>query len=463
MTSKRELAILAKSKAVDPEVVELRNSLTNLVTQLGAANEMSNLTSMQPLLANTIYYPLTLQHQLLTYMYSTHGVLQTAIDLPVQDALRGGLDLHSDQFDDDDLKDLHKFMNRSGILSAIKKSRSWTRLFGGGALVINTGQEMDKPLSLKGIKKLQLYAANRWEFSMPGVNPNAPWELLNFGIPVDSEYFLFYGHRLHRSRVITMCGLEAPYLRKWQLQGWGMSEVERMIEDFNKYLKTSNVLYELLEQAKLDVYQMEGFNAQLLTSKGTSRTMNKIQKMNELKNFNRAIVLDAKDKYEQKQLTFAGIAEIMKENRTAIAAALRIPMTKLYGISASGFNSGEDDIENYNAMVESEVREPMREVIYKVLDLVIAMMFGVEESDIDFDYKPLRVLGAEQEETIKSSKQRRHMDLFDRGVYNAKELVEVMKQDNLITTKIEAESGVLDEREQPGDEKEDGDGARERK
>ena len=30
---------------------------------------------------------------------------------------------------------------------------------------------------------------------------------------------------------------------------------------------------------------------------------------------------------------------------------LKMPITKLFGISAAGFSSGEDDIENYNSMI----------------------------------------------------------------------------------------------------------------
>ena len=37
--------------------------------------------------------------------------------------------------------------------------------------------------------------------------------------------------------------------------------------------------------------------------------------MNEMKNFNNALVLDKNDEYDQKQITFSGLAEVMKENR----------------------------------------------------------------------------------------------------------------------------------------------------
>jgi hypothetical protein len=165
--------------------------------------------------------------------------------------------------------------------------------------------------------------------------------------------------------------------------------------------------------------------------------------MNQLKNFNRAIVMDMNDEFQQKQLTFSGLAEMMKEARIGIASALRIPMTKLFGLSASGMNSGEDDIENYNAMVESEVRQPLRKIIRKVLTLMTRAQFG-EELQVDFNYKPLRVLGAVEEETIKSQKHNRYLALYDRAIIDSKELAEMEQKDNLLSMEIEAAKGTKD-------------------
>jgi len=68
--------------------------------------------------------------------------------------------------------------------------------------------------------------------------------------------------------------------------------------------------------------------------------------------------MDMKDDYEQKQITFTGLSDVLSQIRYGIAADVKMPMAKLFGMSASGFNSGEDDIENYNAMIESSVRRP---------------------------------------------------------------------------------------------------------
>ncbi len=408
----------------------LQNTMGSLVQ---SAFLQANITSFNPIIEANIYAPLTINWMLLTYMYKTHGIIQTAIDVPVLDAIRGGLDLKSGELDPDELKDIDDDWEEFGILDTIGEASKWARLYGGSALIINTEQDPSTPLNLKTVKKMELYAANRWELGSP---------------QRVSEYYDFYGKRVHESRVLTIKGKEAPYILRWQLAGWGMSEIERMVEDFNRYIKTNEVLYELLHEAKIDVYRLKDLNANLATAAGTAGTQRRVQLMNQLKSFQDALVLDMNDEYEQKQLTFSGLSEIMKENRISIAAALRMPMTKIFGLSAAGFASGEDDIENYNAMVESEVRQPMRKVIRKVMNLYTMMKFGFE-SDIHFSYKPLRVLGAVEEEGVKTSQQNRYLAQYDRGLLDSHEFGQIAEKEKLNPIETAASQGVLDDHPAP--------------
>ncbi len=414
--------------------LEIQNGLSNLVT---GAQSQTALTSFIPALQNNIYAPLTINFTLLMYMYKTHGTLQTAIDMPVLDALRGGLELESKDLDADDLDELELYLEEKGVLDRVGDAMIWARLFGGGAIVINAG-DYEVPLAetdLQPGSMVEFYDASRWELGSENRIPK-------------SGFYDFYGKRLHGSRVLTMNGKRAPYQIRWQLAGWGMSEIEKMLEDFNIYIRNKNVIYELLEEAKVDVYRFQGFKAQLATAAGTNLVQRRVEMMNQLKNFNNALMLDKEDEYEQKQLTFSGLAAMMKEARIGIASALRMPMTKLFGLSASGFNSGEDDIENYNAMVESEVRQPMRRPLRKILKIVVRHKFG-QELDIDFKYKPLRVLSALDEEVVKTSKQNRYQSLYDRRIIDSKELGQLLKKDDLVPIETEASRGELEDHPAP--------------
>lgn len=437
---KLENSILAKK--IDLTEKRLDNSLSGLASGLlgsaGFAGPMSNLTSFNPTLQNNQYAPITLMWTAIMYAYKTHGLIQTAIDMPVLDALRGGLELSSDQISSDELTKLEEYLEENSVLDRIGDAFIWTRLFGGGALIINSqvdGADQGEPLGDEIMDgPIEFYDACRWELTCER------------RIPKNGKYG-YYGKTLDKSRVLTILGKRAPWLIRAQLSDWGMSEYERMVEDFNLFLRTRNVVYELLEEAKVDVYSLKNFTAQLVSSTGTQLTQKRIQAMNQIKNFNNALIMDKDDEYMQKQVTFAGLAEIMKMNQMGIASALRMPMSKLFGIPSTGFSSGQDDIENYNALVESEVRGPMRQVIRKVLKMVIKHLFH-DELEIKFEFKPLRILSSIDEETVKTSKANRYNAMYDRLLMSSKEMGEAYQKDNLVPVQIEAEKGLLDDHPQ---------------
>lgn len=432
--------------ASNSDSLAIRNSLTTLVQSAGM---QSNLTSLNPVLQNNIYYPLTVNWTILTYMYKTHGVIQTAIDMPVLDALRGGLDIRSGELDKDDIKELNDKIEETDLFTIVQEAETWARLYGGAGIIINTEQDPSTPFKESQLKgRVEFYACNRWELvTSTGWKPDLP-NTFQGNVPafskVNDEYFYFYGNKIHKSRVITLTGKNAPYIIRWQLAGWGMSEVERMLEDFNSYIRTKEVTYELLEEAKIDVYRIKDLAASLATSVGTQKIEQRIALTNRLKNFNRALVMDMQDEYQQKQLTFSGLAEVMKENRINIASALRMPMTKLFGLSAQGFASGEDDIENYNAMVESEVRNKLRKPLRKLLRLLCLQLFQLD-INVDFDFKPLRVMSTQDEEQVKTSKQARYATLYDRGLLSSQEMGEILEHENLLPIETDMARGILED------------------
>lgn len=406
------------------KTMELSNSLFSLMQ--GGPGEQSALNSFSNLAYFNIYQPITINWTLLTFMYKTHGMLQTAIEEPVLDALRGGIDISCDRMDGTDLQRLQK--RWSSVEATVAEVGTWARLYGGAGLVINTDQPMDQPLNLKrGIKKLAFYAAARWEAQ--SVNRY-------------SEFYEFYGKRIHFTRFLTMSGKAAPYLVKFVLQGWGMSEMERMIEDFNLYLRTKDLVYELLKEAKIDVYKFEGFTQQLATSAGTQLTKSRLELMNWAKSYKNAIALDKEDDFEQKQITFTGLAEVQAQNMRYVASALRMPISKLFGTSSTGMSNGEDDIENYVAMVESQVRGPLRPIIMQVLEILCVQEFGQTFDDLDFSYKPLRMLSAVEEETIKTSKFNRYNMMYTEGMMDPQEFAKLCHDEGLIPVETSVAKGA---------------------
>jgi phage-related protein (TIGR01555 family) len=408
----------------------LSNSFGTLIQ--GMSQGGSELNNFETVINNTGYNLITVQYMALGYLYKSEGIIQAAIDMPVQDAFRGGLELisHTDMMDKDDIKALSDELDESSFFKTVKTAFDWARLYGGAALIIENGENPQKPLTMQGManRPMKLIAAHRWELTSSERYPMG-------------GFYTFYGQKVHVSRVKTISGKEAPYPINVMLQGWGMSEVEHIVQPLNIFLRTQNVVYDLLKEAKVDVFRLKGFTAQLASNKGTQQVLQRLNISNRAKSTNNALVMDAEDEYDQKQLTYAGLADIWKENRIGLSCNLRIPMTKLFGISAAGFNSGEDDIENYIGMVESEVREEAKPTLRELLRLKCLSLFG-DEYDLMSKFYPLRTMTAVEEETVKTSKHARWKDDAASGYLTPEEYMDLQQKEGLVPIESEVSQGA---------------------
>ena len=395
------------------------------------------LSSGSTLYQSLNYNPIiTLNRVAVTQAYMTHGILQTAIDVPVLDAFRGGLDIKSEELDDEDIRTLQNYLRESKTLHEIKDVFRWSRLYGGAGLVINVPQDPLGPLNWNYVDypdlPLSFIAADRWELVLNVVQINE----------VEFPYN-YYGQPLRKDRVLRVIGKEAPSFLRPRLQGWGMSEFERMIRDINQFVKGQNAMFQLMDEYKIDVFKLMGFNSTVLSDLARGKVSKRIFWMNYLKNYHRALVLDTEDDYVQKQLSLAGWGDVFKQIMIGMSAACRMPMSKLFGFTATtGLSANTDDLENYNAMIESEIREPALDILYPVVKATCRHLFGFEPTDLDIGFQPLRVLGPVEEEQIKTSVQNRHFQNLSADLLTPQEYMEALKLDDVFTMQTEVGEGL---------------------
>ncbi|HWD41529.1 MAG TPA: anti-CBASS Acb1 family protein, partial [Fimbriimonas sp.] len=439
------------------------NSLTDLVDGVcGQGGPYQSQTIAQPytLAEGNAYTPITLNRILLSYSYMTQGLIQTVIRQPVEDAFRGGVTVKTDELKPEELRLLNSTIKRSrkrdpnlrylarklnpnaainlGLsdMRVVMDTLNWARLYGGAGLIINTDQNFATELDVEAIdheSPLEFIAADRWELILSQTNV---YDIRN------PTPFNFYGLPLHRSRVIKVSGVEAPSYIRLRLQGWGMSEIERCIRAINSFVKFENLIFELLDEAKIDVYQIQGFNDSLLTDDGTANTQRRIQLSNRLKNYQNALAMDKEDEYKQKQITWSGLAEIWNEVRMNLSSALKIPMNKLFGQSATGFGGGEDSLENYNSLVMG-VREDAEPLVCEVVDLRCQQLFGFIP-EYELEWRALKVLDGTAEEEVKTKKQARAIDLFQQRLVTGREVSQILRNDGLLHMETEVSKGQRD-------------------
>ena len=441
--SEKQIGTL-KNEMTGKQWDNFKNGLTEAIMGFQPGGIEVQLSQVDTIFKNQRWYLVSNLRQLLSEMYMESGLVQTVIDVPVDDAFRGGLEVHTKQLNEDQIKELLITADRSGDLEAVKQAAKWNRLYGGAGVLLMTDQDPSMPLDMNMIgedSKLEFRAVDMWELFWDKLNTEAfNAELQNYEV----EYFSYYGERIHKSRVLKMKGLVAPSFIRPRLRGWGFSVIEGMVRSINQYLKATDLTFEVLDEFKVDVFKIKNLANTLLNANGTEQVQKRIQLANMQKSYLNALTMDAEDDWDQKELSFTGIAETMAGIRMQVASDLRMPLTKLFGISAAGFNSGEDDIEVYNSMVEGQVRAKVKYETMTVLALRCKKLFGMIPDDLDIKFKPLRVLSAEQEENVKTQKFNRLLGAKTAGEIDSEEFRDACNRDNLLPMQLDLNKVMLE-------------------
>lgn len=389
---------------------------------------------------------LSQQQILLTYLYKTFGILANIVDIPVDDAYkRGGFDLEADSIDEDELHKLEKHISRMQDIKQIKNARKWARLYGGAAIIVLDGRDLSKPLNKDRLKNngFELLAVDRWQliYSEPNINiPGGSWTLTNYGTDQNIA-----SKNIHNSRVIVVKGKEAPYQIMQRVNGWGISVYEQIFQDMSSFFKARNVIFELLDESKIDVLKLATLQEAISSSTGEAALQRMVDMVARNKNYKSQITLSTNDEYEQKQIRFSGMSEILKEIRIMIAGASKMPVNKIWGEGVTGFGSGEDSLENYNSQIENEIRTDDTPVIEDVLRLRCYELFGREVEDLEMIWKNLRTLNAIDEQNINDHKLGNALQLFDRQLLSPQEVMEYLKKQQIFIHDTKALKGELED------------------
>lgn len=335
-------------------------------------------------------------------------------------------------------RELELWWRENGLSETIKQARIWCKLFGGAAIIINVPRKYGEPNTELDITKLQ--KGDEVEFI-----PCDNWELngradISTDIPnsinwMDDVPFTYNGIPLHKSRVIILKGRSFPSIFRAVGRGWGMSELEPVVRNLNKNSKNEDVIYRLMENAYTNVIGIQGFNESMMNDDTTTAILKRLSLGQSIRNTTSLTVMDAEDQFQSKQASFGGLSEIIQENRKDFVSDFRTKDSKLYGTSASGFNSGQADNESYNEKVEAEERLPLEPHIIKILKIGSRIVLG-QTLDIDIQWNPLRTQNLFEDQKIKSLQLADVENGILKGYLTDAEAINIMNKYNLLGIEI---------------------------
>jgi phage-related protein (TIGR01555 family) len=125
-----------------------------------------------------------------------------------------------------------------------------------------------------------------------------------------------------------------PYIEELAETYWGTSEIEHVFAEIKKYDNTSYNIANLVFQANLSVFKMDGFeqlgNAPTSVINDLYNTLSMQNRMNSNQSMQ---IIGKDDNVERHQYAFAGLSDIYERFMLDASGASAIPVTKLFGRS----------------------------------------------------------------------------------------------------------------------------------
>ena len=298
------------------------------------------------------------------------------VDIPAQDMTRAGRDWDAT---DDQISAIEKEEKRLGYWPKLHEALTLGRL-GGGAILIGLGDDPTKPLptTIRPGQIRYLSVLSRWQLSLGEMETDP--ESDNFGQP---RYFRLSGTGrqvdVHPSRVAVFKGLPIPAIRmtSWEDNFWGMSVVEACDEAVQQATTACAGFASLIDEAKVDVFRFNKMFETLDGPDGDKQIIKRVELTNTGKSIHRAVILDKEDEWEQRQLSLAGVRDVIITYDARVAGAADIPATRLFGKAPDGMNAtGEGDLSNYFQGIGAKQDMQLRPAMQK-LDAVMLPSAGV--------------------------------------------------------------------------------------
>lgn len=413
-----------------------QDSFVNFVAKLGQTANNQHAASSYSV------NPITRNRTILEFMYRGSWIIRAAVDILAEDMTKAGVEF-TNGLTPKQVDQLSNRMVDLKIWDSICNSLRWARLFGGCiAVMLIDGQKMSTPLNLKSIGKDQfkgLLVLDRWMLQ-PSYSKFVKELGPHLGLP---EVYQVVGdtrglpnEEIHYSRVLRFEGLELPYYQKQAENGWGESIVETVYDRLTMFDSTSLGAGQLAYKAHIRTYSIEKLRELIVAGgKGLEAVLKQIELIRLMQGNEGLTILDATDKFEAHQYTFAGLSDLILQFGQQIAGAIQTPLVRLFGQSPAGLNSsGDSDLRTHYDNVKRKQETDLRQPMGMLLDVMIRSELGIEPpDDFTFNFLPLWEMSDQEKADIAQKDGQTIGDAFDRGLVSAATAMTELRQSSRVT------------------------------
>lgn len=399
--------------------VQINDGLTSLATNLGKRQEQLRYTSGSCLTDDKVQ---------LDTLWKQNWIVQKICNKKARDMTRKWRDIFSNDLEAEHLEKIESIERKIKLKETLEKACVWASLYGGVAILVLTEKNTTLPLkSGQNIEKLVILEQGKVQ---PKGERNENVFDDNFG---KYDIYTVNGRiDVHHSRLLFINAVERP-LEEQHNQFWGLSDIEQVYEVLKRYDALSTNTGDLVQESKVDVFKMDGLTNKLAAGfeSDIAKAMTSIQL---IKSSTNTLLIDKENEYEQKELTFAGLRDLLIEFRNAVAGAAEMPVTILFGQSVSGLASGDEDIQNYHETIHGLQESRLRPVFEKLDPIISTMAVGFCPQDWWFEFVSLNEVKQEQKVNMLNTFSTATNILMQNGVLSEIQVANELKESGLFAS-----------------------------
>lgn len=434
--------------ALQGEIMRLRGADGESVSDGGLENLSAGLGSAFDRIQGSRYKDvsnLTLPDADATYRAS--WLARKMNDLPADEMFREWITVQWDGSGDNP-DDVTKVMDALANLNVRWHGRSckrWARLYGGSTFVLGLGtDDLREPFDRSKVKRGDL----RWlrpfdkhrciALPMPlTADPASP----NYGLPNFYQLMNVDGTPMvgalsglvHWTRVIRFEGREVPWY-KFRMNGyWHDSALLSIIDSLKGYDTTTAGIAQMVFDSNVDVIKSKDLMKRIGMKNGKDLIFQRYSVTAMAKSLWRIMVLDKDEEdYERKAYAFSGLAQVMNDFRIDCAGAAELPVTKLFGTSATGLNAtGEGDQTSFYDDISSKQESELRPPIFDTVKLVVGSVLGTIPQGLTIEFDPLWQMSDAQDADVQLKRAQTRKIYFDMSAIGAELIAKQLYREKL--------------------------------
>jgi len=364
-------------------------------------------------------------------MYEQDGFAKRIIDLPVKEMTRKGFVVEGDS--SGDVLDYYK---KRKFNSAVRNMLRWSKVYGGaiGVMIIDDGNtdenSLEQPLNennikvFEGIKVYQRFRVDRTSGIDRDMNSDTYGELITFTVSPSRETKLGTQFKVHRSRVVLIDGIDLPDSEKRRNNNWGLSVLQSAYSQLRDLCSINGAVRNVMDSFETAVLTIENLQ-EMIAAGQEDFVKRRIELLDLSRHAINTMLLDAREKFEKRASSVAGIAQILQEFQKYLSAVTGIPMTLLMGQSPKGLSAtGESDIQLWYDNIASEQEEKLLSVDERIISLILksADYKGEKPEDWSIKYNSLWQMDEKEASEVRKNQAETDKIYIESGVLTADEV-----------------------------------------